>query len=96
MKETHIRITTGLFHSEAIEDLRGRMGNTGVTDLLRFWCLAAEIDPSGCLTNTFVEDLKQDDPDMMNYLLRHDLLQKKEDGYQIAFGLVYFDEPKQD
>ena len=72
------------------------MGNTGVTDLLRFWCLAAEIDPSGYLTDTFVEDLKIVDPDMTNYLLRHDLLQKTEDGYQITFGLVYFDAPEQD
>ena len=96
MKETYICIGTGLLHNETVMDLRRHCGNEGVLALLRLWSIAAEFDKSGRLSRAFIEDLRRNDPSFVRFLLENNLLKETDDGYQIVFGLVHFEEPKQD
>jgi hypothetical protein len=108
-QERLIWLSTGLTDHKTITGLIKEYGLEGFGALIHLWEFARKADQSGKLDDNFVEAFEKDfkglsrkdcklllDNGWLDWLVKHNLLEETTDGYQIVFGLVYFDEPEQD
>jgi hypothetical protein len=104
-------ISTRLYKSKTIIEMKQTFGLISILALQRLWCFAKQQDQSGKLEGNFLEDFRQyltdsafDEDEFNEYatllthewtdwLVKHNLLEETESGYQIVFGLVYFEQP---